>query len=81
MSKFVGIDIGHGENTWEAGGGKGVRKNGKAYEEHHFNSAVGQLVDKRLKEHGFKTYLVNNHIKMTFLWLHVHGITTVEKLT
>lgn len=53
----VGIDIGHGENTYESGGGKGVKVDGIVYEEHHFNSAVGQIVDKRLKELGFQTYM------------------------
>jgi N-acetylmuramoyl-L-alanine amidase len=55
--KKVGIDIGHGENTWETGGGKGVKKNGVVYEEHHFNASVGLIVEKRLKEHGFDTLM------------------------
>ena len=55
--KKIGIDIGHGKNTYDTGGGKGVVQNKKVYEEHDFNSAVGKLVDKRLKAHGFDTYM------------------------
>lgn len=51
--KKIGLDYGHGENTYESGGGKGVVKNKKIYEEHHFNSAVGLIVKARLKELGF----------------------------
>lgn len=57
MAKKVGIDIGHGENTWETGGGKGVKVDGKVYEEHHFNSAVGMKVEDRLQELGIETYM------------------------
>jgi N-acetylmuramoyl-L-alanine amidase len=51
-------DIGHGTDTWENGGGKGVRKNGKVYEEHTANSDVGERTVKILKAHGLKVYLV-----------------------
>ncbi|UKL30017.1 N-acetylmuramoyl-L-alanine amidase protein [Bacillus phage PK2] len=61
--KKVGVDIGHGENTYETGGGKGVKKNGKVYEEHHFNSKVGLRVDKRLKDHGFDTVMAQPAFK------------------
>ncbi len=54
--KKVGIDIGHGENTFQLGG-KGVYKGGKGYEEHHFNSAVGLIVKRRLEELGFETLM------------------------
>jgi N-acetylmuramoyl-L-alanine amidase len=54
--KKVGIDIGHGENTFN-NGSKGVKVNGVGYEEHHFNATVGLIVDKRLKEHGFDTVM------------------------
>jgi N-acetylmuramoyl-L-alanine amidase len=54
--KKVGIDIGHGENTAEAGS-KRVIVNGVMYEEHHFNAEVGLIVDRRLKEHGFDTFM------------------------
>jgi N-acetylmuramoyl-L-alanine amidase len=57
MAHYVGIDIGHGENTWETGGGKGVKKDGKVYEEHHFNSTVAMKVEDRLHELGIKTYM------------------------
>jgi N-acetylmuramoyl-L-alanine amidase len=51
--KKIGIDIGHGEDTFNVHGGKGVKKDGKGYEEHHFNSAVGLIVKERLEELGF----------------------------
>jgi N-acetylmuramoyl-L-alanine amidase len=54
MGKYIGIDIGHGENTFDTGS-KGVRVNGVGYEEHHFNAAVGLIVEKRLNELGFRT--------------------------
>lgn len=50
-------DIGHGTNTWESGGGKGVRKNGKVYEEHTANSDVGERVIKILKAHGLRVHV------------------------
>lgn len=51
------IDYGHGEDTWENGGGKGVRKDGKVYEEHHFNADVGERIRKILEAHGVKVIL------------------------
>jgi N-acetylmuramoyl-L-alanine amidase len=48
----VGRDIGHGSNTWETGGGKGVRRNGKVYEEHDFNSKLAIELDKHLIRNG-----------------------------
>jgi N-acetylmuramoyl-L-alanine amidase/LysM repeat protein len=62
MTKKIGIDIGHGENTFDTGS-KGVRKNGIGYEEHHFNATIGLIVDKRLREHGFVTYLAQPAFK------------------
>jgi N-acetylmuramoyl-L-alanine amidase len=56
MAKSVVLDYGHGSNTWENGGGKGVRKNNKVYEEHDFNSDVGTRVKKILEAHGVKVY-------------------------
>jgi N-acetylmuramoyl-L-alanine amidase len=60
--KKVGIDIGHGENTYQLGG-KGVKRNGKDYEEHHFNSMVGTIVNRRLKELGFDTVMAQGAYK------------------
>lgn len=60
--KKIGIDIGHGENTAELGS-KRIIVNGKMYEEHHFNAAVGLIVDKRLRELGFDTYLAQGAYK------------------
>lgn len=48
----VVYDFGHGRDTWENGGGKGVRHNGKVYEEHDANVRVGLKVIAILKEHG-----------------------------
>lgn len=60
--KKVGLDFGHGENTFD-NGSKGVRRNGVGYEEHHFNATVGLIVDKRLKEHGFDTVVAQSAFK------------------
>ncbi|SDJ82737.1 N-acetylmuramoyl-L-alanine amidase [Sediminibacillus albus] len=53
----VAIDIGHGSNTWENGGGKGVVRNGIVYEEHDFNSLVAQELDRLLNYNGISTLL------------------------
>lgn len=55
MSKLIAIDIGHGSDTYERTGGKGVVVNGVKYEEHDFNSKVGIELDKLLKANGFET--------------------------
>ncbi|MHA3225673.1 N-acetylmuramoyl-L-alanine amidase family protein [Globicatella sulfidifaciens] len=54
MGKFIGIDIGHGEDTFETGGGKGLYKNGKKNEEHHFNSIVAKKLKPLLEKNGHK---------------------------
>ncbi|WP_034757821.1 N-acetylmuramoyl-L-alanine amidase family protein [Rossellomorea vietnamensis] len=48
------LDPGHGTDTYENGGGKGVKVGGKVYEEHDFNSDVAVRVEKILKAHGVK---------------------------
>jgi N-acetylmuramoyl-L-alanine amidase len=48
----VGRDIGHGSNTWENTRGKGVKVNGKVYEEHGFNSRLAIELDKHLQRNG-----------------------------
>jgi N-acetylmuramoyl-L-alanine amidase len=65
MSKYIGLDFGHGENTAEAGS-KRVIVNGVMYEEHHFNAEVGLIVDRRLKEHGFRTFQAQPAFKDDF---------------
>jgi N-acetylmuramoyl-L-alanine amidase len=50
----VGLDIGHEHDTWERTGGKGVVVNGKVYEEHTFNKALGDSLRKELELHGIK---------------------------
>jgi N-acetylmuramoyl-L-alanine amidase len=57
MAYDVALDIGHGSDTWERGGGKGVKKNGVVYEEHTANSDVAQRVLKILEAHGLKVWL------------------------
>lgn len=58
MAKYdLTYDIGHGTDTWENGGGKGVRKNGKVYEEHTANSDVGERVIKILRDHGLRVHV------------------------
>lgn len=51
---FIGIDIGHGSNTWSSGGGKGVSTGGKIYEEHNFNSIVAKKLKALLEKSGHK---------------------------
>jgi N-acetylmuramoyl-L-alanine amidase len=48
----VGNDRGHGSNTWEETGGKGVKVNGVVYEEHSFNARVGDALSRHLKRCG-----------------------------
>lgn len=50
----IGLDIGHGENTWEEKYSKGLVVNGVAYEEHHFNAKLGIALEKELVRQGFK---------------------------
>ncbi|MFC4557215.1 N-acetylmuramoyl-L-alanine amidase [Virgibacillus kekensis] len=49
--------MGHGSDTWENGGGKGVVRNGVVYEEHNFNSKVAVELDKLLRVNGIDTLL------------------------
>lgn len=51
---YIGLDIGHGANTWETGGGKGVSTGGKVYEEHTFNSIVARKLKSLLEATGHK---------------------------
>ena len=51
---YIGLDIGHGVNTWENGGGKGVERNGKVYEEHDFNSKIAIATKALLEAQGHK---------------------------
>lgn len=53
MAHKVGLGIGHGENTYEVTGGKGIN----GWEEFWFNEAVGKHAYYRLKEHGFEVVL------------------------
>lgn len=49
----IAVDFGHGNNTFPPS--KGVNKNGKGYAEHSFNSKLGEALNKRLIDIGFKT--------------------------
>ena len=51
---YIGLDIGHGTDTWETGGGKGVVKNGRVYEEHDFNSKIAKATKALLEAQGHK---------------------------
>ena len=51
---YIGIDIGHGANTRETGGGKAVYVNGKWHEEHDFNSMVAKALKAKLEKSGHK---------------------------
>lgn len=46
----IGLDIGHGNNTWPPG--KGVTRNGKGYAEHSFNSKLGLRIKALLEANG-----------------------------
>lgn len=51
---YIGIDIGHGSNTWSSGGGKGVVVSGITYQEHNFNSIVAKKLKTLLEQSGHK---------------------------
>lgn len=48
----IGIDIGHGSNTFPSNG-KGVYRNGKGYAEHSFNSILAIKLKAKLEGSGF----------------------------
>ena len=49
----IGIDIGHGSNTFSSGRGKGVYRNGRGYAEHSFNSILAIKLKAKLEGSGF----------------------------
>lgn len=55
--KVVGIDIGHGSNTFPSRG-KGVYRNGKGYAEHDFNSKLALALKAKLEASGVKVVFV-----------------------
>lgn len=68
MSVRVAVSIGHGENTFDERGSKGVvyYENGKrkVFEEHDdFNAHVGQMVAVELKRHDIDVLLVQQPFK------------------
>jgi N-acetylmuramoyl-L-alanine amidase len=52
----VGLDIGHGANTFPPS--KGVYLAGKGYPEHSFNSQLGIALEKELERHGIKVHKI-----------------------
>lgn len=51
----IGLDIGHGNNTFPPS--KGVYKNGKGYAEHSFNAKLGMAIKKLLEQNGHTVIL------------------------
>ncbi|WP_077325808.1 N-acetylmuramoyl-L-alanine amidase [Virgibacillus siamensis] len=49
---LIMLDAGHTKNTFEQGGGKGVRKGGRNYEEHNFNINVAKHTKRYLEASG-----------------------------
>ena len=49
----IGIDIGHGSDTFSSGRGKGVYRNGRGYAEHSFNSILAIKLKAKLEGSGF----------------------------
>lgn len=50
----IGLDVGHGRNTFPPS--KGVYKNGKAYHEYDANSRVARKLEAKLKNAGHSVY-------------------------
>ncbi|MEP9408584.1 N-acetylmuramoyl-L-alanine amidase [Peribacillus frigoritolerans] len=48
------LSYGHGSDTFKVKGSKGIKVNGKAYEEHTHNAQVGVKVKKIVEAHGVK---------------------------
>ena len=53
---LVGLDIGHGRNTFPSEG-KGIYKNGVGYAEFDFNNALGKQIKAHLEHHGINVFL------------------------
>jgi N-acetylmuramoyl-L-alanine amidase len=54
----VGLDVGHGEDTFEDKHSKGLYNNNQKYEEHHFNSKLAIEIEKHLKIHGIQVKMI-----------------------
>lgn len=52
---YIGLDIGHGSNTFPPN--KGVYRNGKGYAEYDFNRKLGKRVKELLEQNGHKVIL------------------------
>lgn len=53
----VALDIGHGSDTYDRTGGKGVVHNGRVYEEHDANSDTTLRTKEMLEAHGIDVWL------------------------
>lgn len=53
---YIGIDIGHGSDTFP-NNGKGVYRGGKGYAEHSFNAKLGMKIKSLLEAKGHRTLL------------------------
>jgi N-acetylmuramoyl-L-alanine amidase len=54
------VDIGHGSDTWEHTGGKGIKINGEVFEEHTANANVGVRMKKIIEDHGIDVYFTQS---------------------
>lgn len=53
---LIAIDPGHGADTYENTGGKGVAPGGNIFEEHSFNASVARKLKRKLDAAGFRTF-------------------------
>jgi N-acetylmuramoyl-L-alanine amidase len=54
------IDIGHGPDTFDRTGGKGIIVNGEVFEEHTANANVGVRMKKIIEDHGIDVYFTQS---------------------
>jgi len=54
---WVALDAGHGHDTYERSGAKGIAKNGEVFEEHEFNATVVRYLREKLEYNGFNVLL------------------------
>lgn len=58
MTKKLVLSYGHGSNTFDDSGSKGLIIDGRAYEEHTHNATVGEKVRKIVEAHGIDVLVV-----------------------
>jgi N-acetylmuramoyl-L-alanine amidase len=54
------IDIGHGPDTFDRTGGKGIIVNGEVFEEHTANANVGKRMKQIVEDHGIDVYFTQS---------------------